>query len=318
MNIIKIGILGLFLTLCARQLVQVVSPSLTNMTIQLGFTLTAILMSLSVLRYMNRPQTTHYFREPYVVTVDIQHHIFRVPLEDQVDLDIDDRHNVHNKTLKRGASKALKKLKKLDRQVYTIESALTQIKEVIGNTSDPALQQSASEAIEAIEMMDAHYSSAKIDEREIIRLVWERINHPDNLEQRDLLIDTFIQQLADCRRGPGGVHCCEGRIMRMLQTLQLNDHNSQLVDLKPLWAYQEEITNKILKYRAKLLAKAPSEYRVLDEKLDLNDNEEVLMKRFNQCLIRNLDKRFDLDYVRPGLLKKEEIKDLTQAYYAHL
>src|SRR5438874_12588673 len=48
--------------------------------------------------------------EPLMIR--FEQHIIRIPLEDRVDFNIDDNHNVHNKTIKRTATMAINELKK--------------------------------------------------------------------------------------------------------------------------------------------------------------------------------------------------------------
>jgi hypothetical protein len=88
--------------------------------------------------------------------------------------------------------------------------------------------------------------------------------------------------------------------------------------LRPLWAYKEEIANQISKYRDKLLNKAPKNYRDLEQKTELNDDDKRVFNAFNHCLIKNLTKRFEIDYVSKGLLSTEELNDLTKIYYDSL
>lgn len=267
--------------------------------------------------------------DPQQFIMTIEHHIIRIPLEDRVDLNIEDNHNVHNKTVRRTAVHAIDELKKSDRGQYTIESAFNEINEYLKSkprSEDLASKQkdivekiiiSASNSLQLIDEMDAMYYSGNIKEKEVIRLVWDRINHHINHNKRELIIENFIKELADCTKSGGSVHCCEGRITRILQSLQ-NCDSEDIVNLRPMWAFKEEIANKIGKYREKLIKKVPCKYSKLDEKLDLTDQDRLLLDQFNQCLIKNLGKRFEKDYVKPGYLNKEELTDLTKVYYDSL
>jgi hypothetical protein len=257
-------------------------------------------------------------RTTYPSTVTIEH-IIRVPIEDQVDLAIEDRHNVHNKTIKRTATQVIEQLKECDQHHYTIDSTVNLIEQMIELSIDTDVDKldSALYTLQTICRIDAIYHSANIREKEILRLVWERINHPLNHEVVEQLKTNLIEQLADCRSEYAGVHCCEGRIMRVLQTLE-NCDKQDLVNLRPMWAYREEISDKISKYRDKLLSRAPKEYTDLESKMELTDHDRKLLDQFNRCLIKNLDTRFEMDYISPGLLTKNELCDLTRVYYESL
>jgi hypothetical protein len=263
--------------------------------------------------------TTHYTIRYHPVKVMYKHHIIRIPLEDRIDLAIDDRHNVHNKCLKRNATQVIEQLKKSDQHQYSIETAFEQIYRLIELSPDPNLDRldAAIYVLQSIEDIDAFYHVVNLSEKEIIRLVWERINHPINQTHIELLKNNLIEQLADCRNDYSGVQCCEGRIMRILQTLEQSD-TEEFVNLRPMWAYREEIGNKISQYRQKLLDNVPEKYQQLESKTELTEEDRRLLNQFNTCLINNLTKRFVIDYVSKGLLSKDDLKDLTQDYYKSL
>lgn len=256
--------------------------------------------------------------EPVMIT--IEQHIIRIPLEDRIDLAIEDNHNVHNKTIKRTAIMAINELKKSDQKIYSVQSAIDEIKKFIlskpNNVSEKILTD-AHQSLSLINDMNTLYYTANIEEKEIIRLIWERINHPINKDQSQQLKENFIKELADCKNGSSSVHCCEGRVIRVLQSLQ-NCDKENIVDLRPMWAFKEEIENKISKYREKLLKKAPSKYAEIEQKINLNDEDRRLMDQFNHCLLKNLSKRFDIDYLKPRYLNKHELADLTKTYYDSL
>lgn len=253
------------------------------------------------------------------VIVPMEQHIIRIPVEDNVDLVVEDNHNVHNRCLKRIASQSIQELIKSDRHIYTIDTMYTSIQYMIEFSIDTDLNKldDASESLRLIKQINAYYNSAEIGEMELIRLVWERVNHPDNSQVVEQLRSNIIAQLADCKNGYSGVHCCEGRIMRILQTLEKCDSKG-IIDLKPMWAYKEEICSKIIQYRRKLLNNVPNQYAELDKKVELTYEDTKLLNQFNQCLVRNLNKRFEIDYISTGLLTPNELNDLTTEYYDNL
>jgi len=240
-----------------------------------------------------------------------------IPIEDRVDLDVDDRHNVHNSCLRRTASDIIHMLETSDQHIYSIDRTIQEINDMIELCPDTDLERldNATYVLECVASMHSTYrSSFKIYELELIRLIWERINHPINLNVKDQLKSNLIDQLADCRNGQTSLHCCEGRIMRLLQTLEGCDKEN-IVGLRPMWAFKEEISNKIYSYRQKLLTKAPKIYSEMETKTDLTQKERDMMEKFNQCLIKNLQKRFEQDYLTKRLLTKNELNDITTPYY---
>lgn len=277
-----------------------------------------IAISICICYYIRRNKS-FYGIKYYPVDVTIEHHILRIPIEDRVDLAIEDKHNVHNSCLKRNATSVIQQLKDSDLHIYSIDKALEEIFDMIEMSPDTNLDKldDATAALTLICSIDAYYHSGNISEKDLLRLIWDRIHHPVNVELQSQLKENLIEQLADCRNGYSGVHCCEGRIMRILQVLE-NCDREDIVNLKPMWAYKEEISNKIGLYRQKLLDKVPQKYKDLEEKSELTENDHELLDTFNHCLIKNLTKRFEIDYVSKGLLTKDELEDLTQVYYDSL
>jgi hypothetical protein len=273
--------------------------------------------------YITYKYRCRYRIETIYQPVTIEHHIYRIPIEDRTDLAIEDKHNVHNMCLKRNALNVIQDLSASDQNIYTIESAFSCIRELIEFSPDPNLEklENAENTLALIEEMNTSYHNGSITEKELIRLIWERINHPVNINQQTQLKDNLIEQLADCVNTNGsdskGLHCCEGRIMRLLQTLECCD-SQEIVNLRPMWAYKEEIANKLIRYRQKLLDKSPPLYTELEQKLDLTNKERCLLEAFNKCLIKNLNKRFKIDYLSQGLLSSNELKDITKPYYDSL
>jgi|UniRef100_A0A6C0BKF2 hypothetical protein len=258
-------------------------------------------------------------QQPPPVKVTIEQHIYRVSEEDQTDLMVEDRHNVHNKCLKRSAAQVIHHLKDCDRHQFTIDSAFQQIFEMIDMSPDDNLDRldHAMQVLKAIQQMNCYYHSGYVREKELVRLVWERIHHPVNHDRVEQLKNNLIDQLADGYNGYSNVHCLEGRVMRLLQTLECCDQN-EMVQMRPMWAYKDEISSTIARYRDKLLQQVPTKYIELETKIQLTEQDRALVASFNQCLINNLNRRFDKDYLSPGLLTKEELEEMTHVYYQSL
>lgn len=105
--------------------------------------------------------------------------------------------------------------------------------------------------------------------------------------------------------------------MRLLQTLEIHDSSINF-QLRPMWAYRDEIASQIIRYQSKLFNKVPKIFRDLETKQKLSSYDRFLLNQFNSCLIDNLNKRFVIDYVQPGLLTREELDDITKPYYESL
>ena len=273
-------------------------------------------MAIIQIYRLRQPIEVDLYATNFPLTITVQRHVIRIPIEDRIDFEIKNRHNVHNKTVRRTAVIAIEQLKKSNQNKYTTTSAIDEIMQTLAEDSSQT-SEFAVYALQMILQIDGSYHPSNLKEKEILRLVWERIHHPINTDKVKQLEENFIKELADCNKGDGSVHCCEGRVTRLLQSLQSCD-NENIVDLKPMWAFKEEVENKISKYRNKLIRKVPSKYSELEKKIELNDNDKNLIDKFNRCLIKNLEKRFEIDYIHPKYLTKVELDDMTKIYYESL
>lgn len=114
--------------------------------------------------------------------------IIRIPLEDRIDFAVDDKHNVHNKTLQRTAFHVIQQLKECDCHHYTQESVILEIMDMIKKKNQDVLEN----IFRRVLMRDAYYRGGHIKEKELIRLVWERIHHPINREHVLDMEETFL------------------------------------------------------------------------------------------------------------------------------
>lgn len=237
---------------------------------------------------------------------------YEIPEEDRVDLDYSDTHNVHNKTVRRSAENAIKKLQLSIDQNETRHDIreLFQYLEKYKNSR-------ANRALHMILQINCYYKIGQICERDLIYLVWNRIHHPHNHGKIDLLKERLAQNLADCFKNDNDLHCCEGRVTRVLQSLQKADADD-IVDLVPLWAIKEDIENHLIKYRQKLLEKAPVEYNESYNREELTVDDKNKLEIFNRCLISNLNRRFKKNYIETGLLTEPELDVIVKEYYDSL
>ena len=193
--------------------------------------------------------------------------IDKIPSEDLRDYMSNDDQNVHNMAIKKEIKKIMKQLIENDKKKFVINDIL--------------LNQSLKEHIEKI-----NYTPIEI---EILRLIWERIHDPINIECKNILIDNLIIQLKDIISDDS---CIQGRIARYLQSLE-ND-NGKIINYTPYWMIKENIVNKIVYMKNK-------------------------MKSNNyKYLIQYLDYYFEYNYVKTGLLNKNELNNIVSDYYIAL
>lgn len=246
--------------------------------------------------------------------------VINIPLDDQPDLDINDRHNVHNITLKRTCANIIKYLQDTDTDTNKSKTGLNILNELIElcQSTQNTIKNKALICLTQVKNMDCTYNSLiKIKESEVLRLIWNRIMLIENNDTRNQVIDLLWIQLSDCINYGNVLHCTEGRIMRYLQVLehQLDFH------LKPLWLFKQEITNVVPKIRDKILSKLPQSYVDLYNTIDLDDcdlQDKLLYEKIKNCIIKNLNNKFNKDYIKHNLLTQQELDSFTTPLYEHI
>lgn len=168
-----------------------------------------------------------------------------------------DSQNVHDKQVLTCLKKKFKRLVHLysvDNKITDIDSKLPEFYEEIEAaipaqhkknvktvlTQVKAGAQTSSIPDEIVEIDDKAIT-VPAKENYILYLIWNRIKSPDNDKNRDDLIEMLFNQLNDCIMPastripiiedlltPGGMHCINGRIGRMISTLTLLDNDPVL------------------------------------------------------------------------------------------
>jgi hypothetical protein len=233
-------------------------------------------------------------------------------------LNLNDNQNVHNATLSRHVIESIKKLvtkeadnniiKKSQLQVYNeIRQYLLDCK----SSSTIAL-----DVIDTIHKSNNIHIGSNLTEMEIIRLIWQRIDHPVNDKVKNDLCDALRLQLNDCK--PNGViMCLTGRVSRILQTLECVDAEG-VVDLKPMWVIKEQIAEYCGKYSDKLFKRVPIKYQQAFESLERTPEQTQLAEDYIKCLRSNLERKFTRCYVEKNILSQHQLDNLTKDYYDHL
>src|ERR1700722_13196984 len=127
MFIIKVIIYTFLLICLVKLLIRPFNSNRSLLVTQLGFILLALLCAFYFCQFVFQTRRNIIEFQPVEITME---YVIRIPLEDQIDLDLEDQHNVHNKTLKRGAIQSIEQLRQSDRQQYTISTAFDQINHV--------------------------------------------------------------------------------------------------------------------------------------------------------------------------------------------
>ncbi len=234
----------------------------------------------------------------------------------EANLDKTDNQNVHNSTVNRHVVESLKLLQTKEKQNQVEKLGLSSIYGEIRAYLLPSLHANSSLAMDVLDQMynfNHFHTPSGLNEMEILRLIWQRINHPINSLHQSDLKEALLVQLADCK--PNDVMMClTGRVSRILQSLETIDAEN-VVDLKPLWAIKDEIGTIFGRYVDKLLNRVDHVYRDAYEALDRTERQCQHVKEFQVCLKRNLDRKFKLKYLDTNILNQTQLNELSQPFY---
>lgn len=229
-----------------------------------------------------------------------------------------DTQNVHDSGVQSHIRSAIINLKQHQPPTaISVSESVKQIKHAIMNESklSDQIRERALTAISRIVQQNGIIVSIQLNELEILRLVWNRIIHPDNKEVQHMLADNLILQLADIMTDDTHACCIQGRITRIIQSLECADAKG-IVNLVPLWAIKEEIANFFSNYQQKFISQLhPTFQRIFNETVDPTVQEEKLVKRINAKLASGIQKRLQSRYIDSGLLTEKQFGEITQPYF---
>ena len=214
---------------------------------------------------------------------------------DDVNLNPNDNHNVHNVTIVNSIKNKMPLLYESSQTKFSFVTVIQQIKVCLAlvKTKYPYV----SKVLRFILESRASYSSQLIKEFEIIRLIWTRINHPNNETNKASLVDEFLLQLNDCFNVEEESVCClEGRVVRYFQALELCDYQSELWALVPLWIYKNEIEHRCAKGLNQMVQGLPLEDQLVYFKQDPTSGEKIRVDAWNKQLVDDLEKALQQEY----------------------
>ena len=196
-------------------------------------------------------------------------------------------HNVHDHGIVRTTLDALKKIEESDKN--STENAITGIRSLI-ETSKSDKQKNASNVLKRIISNNTRFADTKYLEKDILRIVWNRINDPKNAERCDTLKENLLDELASGVEN-GNIVCTTGRVTRMVDTLNVADPEVVIRDMGTL---RIEMLNKAGAIRNKLYDELSDEMK---EKYINGESDYTIQSSIRNGLYE--------DYVTSGILDSD-------------
>lgn len=281
-----------------QQLVQVIETQPRNQTLNHDFTATIRT------RIREEPQRINQ-RNPIPAAPQ--------PIDNPVEIR-NDPQNVHDSFINKSIFAALQKLKNNTNLTIPLETAFYEITQAIrGSRISEKRKHQALSALNSLG--NDHIGANNMSERELIQLVWNRINSGVFQNDRETPIENLVSELADCTEN-GRLVCATGKFARILDSLNKID---PVVDIKPKWAFQREQMDTAQALRKQLLAQSPPEVQAaVNETAHLTPEKERLIDEFSNKLKTEIMTKFRNDYVASGLMTEETLQNEVNTWLDYI
>jgi len=240
------------------------------------------------------------------------------------DLDINDTQNVHNSMVSKNMVNAIKTLHECYANNENIphnasidnKKTYDEILFQINQSFEIVDKETPINALKEIYNLNVFHALSKFKEMDILTFVWNRINNKINNKNCHELKIALFNQLTDCYKD-GELVCVTGRITRIIQSLECLDCEN-IVILIPLWAIKAQIGEYCSKYVDKFLLKCDELYKLAYNSDTRSDAQKTLVKSMIKCVKYNLEKKFNVLYIKTQSLTKDTLDELTSPYYDYI
>ena len=211
-----------------------------------------------------------------------------------------DDQNVHDTVIQKYLVKAVEDLKRREKDSQTPpisdEESLAQLWKSCFLNQNTRLMA----FIRDIENSNTYIMNIKCYEKEILALVWRRIQHPINLPRRADLVENLHKQMLDAI----GV-CCQGRITRILQSLEGGDME-EIVQLKPTWITAKRVDELVAWYRNRISHLLKTSVR---QSYEIGENEQQSL-RINRMIEKHVRQHLIKELVKTGIMTEARLEPL--------
>lgn len=231
----------------------------------------------------------------------------------------DDTQNVHDSSIQAHIIETVNKLKeKVKKPSISSADTLSQIKNYIlteykgnNNTKENALY-----SIKKINRYRGIIGNLNMNEIDVLQLVWNRITDPVNKEHSKTLKENLVLQLADIVYNEEELYCVQGRVTRIIQSLEHADAED-IVTLKPLWVVKDEIASFFSKYRTNYISQLSKKGQYLcNECINPTQKEQQFVAKVNKSISSGIRKRLTIRYVDSKLITMKQFQTITDPFFA--
>ena len=231
-----------------------------------------------------------------------------------------DTQNVHDTSIQSHINIAISALKKCK---FTLGLSDTELVQDIRNhilnksTCSDEIKDKALVSLKKIKKINGIITRINISELEVLHLVWNRIHDAINYGLLQTLKDNLVIELADSMIDEENVHCVQGRVTRILQTLESADAEG-ILNLKPLWVIKEEIASvfgRSVRILNKKLKGIPHIKKIYN-KIHPTDDDLKIITKINDKLKQKIDIYLKKTYVDKEIINLQQYTSLTNEFYS--
>lgn len=144
----------------------------------------------------------------------------------------------------------------------------------------------AQEVIKDIVAKPSIISSLNITDAEVLGSVWARINHPENSDRRQYLVNSLKDSLKNCHNDSGFTVCVTGRVTNILDSLTLLDSNSEIS--KPI-VTTEILRHDVLQTASNVVKNLPINLKTA---YDNGDVDEIFINNLKETVKQTIQQEY--------------------------
>lgn len=216
--------------------------------------------------------------------------------------------NVHDTSVQAHLTRSIDLIKDKVKVTKTNDEVVNEIKTYIYSNCTNIKNDIKDKAISTLKLMtkvNGFIARINMKELDILNLVWTRITDDINKNNINNLKENLIVNLADCIKEDESGYCLQGRIARIIQSLECLD-KEQIVNIKPLYAVKDEIAHQCGKLRNKLYDSLTPEQK---NKYN-NSNDSKISDKMKQVINNKLYKK----YVDTNILTSDQYNNIVKDF----
>jgi hypothetical protein len=214
--------------------------------------------------------------------------------------------NIHDSGIVNSIKSSINKIKQNTPIKINKEESFNQIKNIIQNYNIGNTKKiDAIKALDHINNINGYVSSINMNEKDVLNLIWNRINNTDDNNNKNIIIENLINELSECIENNSTV-CTQGRISRLVDSLNLIDKD---VIIKDDITYRRELLNKASKIRNDIYEKLNDNEKIIVDKINPEKNENEFVEKYENDLKNNIYQQLKNEYVDNGLMEENKFKN---------